>query len=264
MPDSSTINLIDTPSVAPDAPQAAAPAAAISFFGAHELALKNEAPVNHPQATPDWVFPVMVLFVAIFAALKVYYQKFFIQILASFFNATLAKQIVRDENIFVQRATLLLSIVFNLVVAMLLYYTSIALHWKIPGELTGFMRFLFFSLLVASLYASKFLVIRLSAALLGNEREMNAYIFTIFSINNILGILLIPILILMAFTHQLSFIQLLNAALAISAIAYLFRLVRGVLIGLNANTFSGLYLFLYLCALELAPLAVLLKFISKL
>lgn len=58
-------------------------------------------------------------------------------------NNNLTNQIVRDENILVQRASVFLSVAFHLTGALFLYLVSIHLGWEIGGIGTGFSRFLF-------------------------------------------------------------------------------------------------------------------------
>lgn len=95
-------------------------------------------------------------------------------------NNNLTNQIVRDENILVQRASVYLSVAFHLIGAMFLYLVSIHYKWDLGGIGNGFPRFLFFSILVSAIYSLKFLFLKICGWLFDLDREMATYIFNIF------------------------------------------------------------------------------------
>ena len=66
----------------------------------------------------------------------------------------------------------------------------------------------------------------------------------------------------MAFSDIISLNTGIKIALVTGALAYVYCLVRGILIGISYQRFSPFYLFVYLCALEIAPLLVLIKLIA--
>jgi hypothetical protein len=84
------------------------------------------------------------------------------------------------------------------------------------------------------------------------------YIFNVDLANQLLGLLLIPIVIGLAYIPfgKEVFISI---GLIIIVFLYLFRLGRGIRIGLAKLKLSYFYLFLYLCTLEILPLAVLVR-----
>ena len=181
----------------------------------------------------------------------------------AFLNNNLANQIVRDENIFVQRASIYLSLVFNLIGALLLYLISIHFKWTLVGIGSGFGRFVFFLVIVSVAYAVKFLILKICGWLFEQEREMATYIFNIFLINNILGMALLPFICIFAYNETLAVSGLLIIPLVLIVIAFGWRIFRGIQIGLSISSFSPLYLFLYLCTLEIAPLMVLIRVIVQ-
>ncbi|MEY4595041.1 MAG: hypothetical protein RIQ47_1451, partial [Bacteroidota bacterium] len=91
------------------------------------------------------------------------------------------------------------------------------------------------------------------------DRELSTYLFNIFIINNLLGMVIFPFTIIMAFNPGVDGSWIFTVCLIVIGVLYLFRLFRGLQIGLNTPGVSLLYLFLYLCSLELAPLLVLFR-----
>ena len=235
----------------------------IQLFRGYSLKPVNKEPLLRKNVTPDWFFPIILVVLIFFAWIRFFYTKFFTQMIQAFLNNNLANQIVRDENIFVQRASVYLSIVFNLVGALFLYLVSVHFNWSLGGIGIGFSRFLFFVVVVSGAYAIKFLTLKICGWLFEQEREMATYIFNIFLINNILGMALLPFICIFAYNKTLAASWLLIMPLVLIGIAFCWRIFRGIQIGLGIPSFSPLYLFLYLCTLEIAPLMILLRMVNQ-
>ncbi len=235
----------------------------VNVWKTHELKPVHDSPQQLRNSNPDWIFLILVLVVGVLTYLRVFYRKNFFQIIAACFNNNLTNQIVRDENLLMQRASVMLNVTFSFIAAAFMYLISVHYDWSMDGMGTGFIRFIFLTVIVSSVFTLKFLALRFCAYLFHLGREMSTYIFNIFIINNLLGLILIPFIALILFGNILSASTLIMIALGLIVIAYLYRIGRGILIATRYPGFSPVYLFLYLCALEIAPLLVLLKLVSK-
>ncbi|MCC7233293.1 MAG: DUF4271 domain-containing protein [Bacteroidia bacterium] len=234
----------------------------VNLFQGHELKVIHKDPVPRNHIVPDWIFIVVLLVIGIYTWLRIYYSRYFGQLIRAFVNFNLANQIVRDENILIQRASVFLSFTFHVVIALLLYQISIHQGWSLGGTGTGFMRFFYLLVLVTLIYAMKFLVLKLCGWLFDLDREMAVYTFIIFLVNNLLGLALIPVVILIAYNQIIPATFLIPAGLVLASLAFLYRLVKGIQVGTGVPGYSPLYLFLYLCTLEIAPLLILIKLVN--
>lgn len=235
----------------------------INFYQGHELRVIHSSAQENKNIYQDWFFPVFILTLAIYTWLRIFYNKYFNQLLQAFLNTNLTNQMVRDENILVQRASILLALTFNIIVSLFLYLLSIELNWNLGKIGVGFNRFAFFLTIVSAVYTFKFLTLKIIGWLFDLDREMATYIFNIFIINNVLGLVLVPIVALMAYNPVIEPHFLAVLSLWIIGIAFLYRLLRGLASGLSVSGFSVLYLFLYLCTLEIAPLLVLIRIVKQ-
>lgn len=235
----------------------------VNIWGFHELKPTHDHPQQLKISNPDWLFIVLVLVLGVLTYIRVYYRKNFFQIIAACFNNNLTNQIVRDENLLMQRASVMLNVSFSIVAASFIYLLSIHYDWSLDGMDTGFIRFVFFALIVSAVFTLKFLVLRFCGYLFNLGREMSTYIFNVFIINNLLGLVLIPVVALILFGNIPGTSTLIFIALGLASVAYLYRIGRGILIAVSYPGFSPFYLFLYLCALEIAPLLVLIRLVSK-
>ncbi len=230
----------------------------LKLFSNHQLKQFNTHPQPTNKENSDWIFIALLVGYAAFIWVKVFYNKVFEQIYQAFFNNRITNQIVRDENILVQKASVLLTIIFNLVASLFIYHISILYDWNPDYVDTGFNRFLIFAFAISFIYTIKLLILKVVGHIFMVDKAIAVYIFNIFLINNLLGIALLPVLTFISFS-QIYTNYAIDLALALIGGAFLYRIVRGALIGMAYSRVSIFYLFLYLCTLEIAPLLVLIK-----
>jgi len=230
-----------------------------SFFTKHELMPRSQNPMPLASINAVWMFYVLLLLVAGFTWVKVFYYRTLEHILGSFFSKTMSNQMVRDENLLLQKASVLLTAVFYIGAALFIYQVSTFYNFLPDFFGTGFSRFLLIALMVATIYSFKFFILKIVGFIFKIDKLIAAYIFNIFLINNLLGIILLPVVIAIAFTNPTYALILLRVTIAIAIFLYLFRLIRGVMIGLSYSVLSGFYLLLYICSLEIVPLLIIIK-----
>lgn len=233
----------------------------LDLYKGHELHPRNSEPIVRKDVSPDWFFPILMLVIFVFTWLRIFYSKYFSQMIQALLNNNLTNQIVRDENILVQRASVYLSVAFHLIGAMFLYLVSIHYKWDLGGIGNGFPRFLFFSILVSAIYSLKFLFLKICGWLFDLDREMATYIFNIFLINNAVGLALIPIIALLAYNQWIASSYLIIAGAILAFAGLFYRSIRGIFIGFSTPGFSLPYLLLFLLTFELAPLMVIIRLI---
>lgn len=232
------------------------------LFSGHALEPVHKNPQSFNKANPDWFTVILFIILFGFMWVWVFYQKIVRQIINAFFSSSVSNQIVRDENILIQRASVMLSILFYLESALFLYQVSVAFQWSNALLTDGFSRLIIFAFIIAFAYSFKMILLKLLGYLLDFDKPVASYIFNIFLMNNILGIVLLPIVIIIAYVSNPYTHLILIGALLIIGSTYVYRLVRGFFIGMTIPRFSIFYLFLYLCAFEIAPLAIIFKIAS--
>jgi hypothetical protein len=93
-----------------------------------------------------------------------------------------------------------------------------------------------------------------------NKETAKEYIQNILIYNLVTGIILLPLLLLIIYTYHELFLYMAGGLILIMIFL---RFIRGVAIGLSDTKFSLFHLFLYLCTLEILPIIVAAKFLSK-
>jgi hypothetical protein len=229
-----------------------------ALFKEHALQPTGTNPKPIDKFIPDWFIIILFATIGIFTWLKLKNNKIIQQLFAAFFNNSVTNQIVRDENISVQRTSVTMSLIFYLTGALFLYEVSIFFNWEYRIIGKGIVRFIIFVLFLSSAYSFKMVFLKMLSTIFQIDRTVSSYIFNIFLINNIVGVLLIPFVLLIAF-FPLNTVFFIWIALGLLLASFIYRLFRGIIIWMNISRFSLYYLILYLCALEIAPLLIIFK-----
>ena len=221
-------------------------------------------PVN-PNARPlndtisDWLTVSLIVMMVFFTWFRLFYYKIFRQLLTSYFNMTASNQIVRDESYLLQRASLVISIISYLLGGLFLYQISVLYDWQIYWLQKGLVRFVLFSLIIAISYSLKMILLRVLSVVFNQEKAAGAYIFNLFLMIMMAGLVLFPTNIFLAYSTVSVKHFAVIASTVLIGLMFLFRLSRAIRIWFSIPQFSFFYLFLYLCAFEVAPLLVVWK-----
>jgi hypothetical protein len=221
-------------------------------------------PVN-PNARPlndtisDWLTISLIVMMVFFTWFRLFYYKIFRQLLTSYFNMTASNQIVRDESYLLQRASLVISIISYLLAGLFLYQISVLYDWQIYWLQKGLVRFVLFSLIIAISYSVKMILLRVLSVVFNQEKAAGTYIFNLFLMIMMAGLILFPANIFLAYSSMAVKHFAAIATISLIGLMFLFRLSRAIRIWFSIPQFSFFYLFLYLCAFEVAPLLVVWK-----
>lgn len=229
------------------------------YFNSHLLNSDGGNPLVFNKNIPDWFTVILLLMILGVTSIKILYRKIFSQMVAAFFSLAVTNQIVRDENLLVQRATILLNVIFYGVGALFLYQLSIIFNWDHPVLNDGIIRFFLFAILLACVYSLKMILLKTLSFVFEIDKPVSTYIFSLFLINNSVGLILIPLIAVAAYIVYVKATTVIYISLGIIIVAFILRLWRATTIGMSLPRFSLYYLFLYFCALEIAPVLIMLK-----
>lgn len=169
------------------------------------------------------------------------------------------KQLEREEFNPFNPTSFALSLLFILMLAFFLF--------KLNSEFGGVLmqrseisQYLFFVLCICLFLPFKFGIKKIVGFVCDTPNLFNEIFYNNLVINQSLGVLLLPIMIVVEFS-QVNPAYLLIATGILISMGLLMKLYRGVVFSLFDNHIGLLQVFIYLCALEILPFLVLLKFI---
>jgi len=227
-----------------------------SLFSGH-LLKPNSDPVRHAEKLhPDWITGLLIACFILGAWTRHFYHRRLQQIMRAPLSKRFLNQLTRDGNLFKERVSIAGSIVYVLVFSLILYQFN-EMILKLPG-LKGYGFFLF-AINVGCLllyWIMKFMAIRFLGFVFKTQITTREYLLNILIFCIISAIILLPLLVLIIYLKSVFFLY---CSFAIVCLLFLFRFVKGYFIGITLTKFSYLFLFVYLCALEILPLVILFK-----
>lgn len=230
-----------------------------SLFQGHELQVRSIVPQSLEPRNPDWFSIALLLLLFWFTYTRVVYYKTVGQLFSAFFNINATNQIVRDENILVQRASVMMSLIFYCALALFVF---LALEWysvNIPWLGTGLFRFLFILLGTAMAYSLKTILLKLLGNVFDIEKPAASYIFNFTLINNATGVVLLPLVMITAYLNTSWVAPFFYLSIAVLIISFIYRQIRAFRIWVTMPGVPFFYFILYICTLEISPLLILFK-----
>jgi len=220
----------------------------------------NNLKVN--WAERDWLFwPILGL--VVFFILTRYKQRAFVnQTVASVFYPRMSVRLLKEKN--ESTSPVIQNLLFFYFITMGVFvYMSMNYYGLYIMYTHGFFSFIIFSLLITLIYFIKIGSIRILGFLFQQKKVVDEYVHNLKLFNITIGIILLPIVICIPFLNAyiVDESHLIQAGFAIYIIIFIFKLIRGFFVSYRQSV-SVFYILLYLCTLEILPLALLLRIVT--
>lgn len=203
-----------------------------------------------------WTIAVFVLALALFAWVRLVHQRKLQQLFKCFISSRFVKQVMREELVLSHGASIVLAINFVIVTGLLLWLIlPVNMLPPMLQNLNPIIHYILCIALVSIIYVVKTISIRIVHFIIKGDFGAAEYIYNLYLFNNMLGLFLMPLLIAIIFAPPQIGHVLLPASLIAVGVFYVLRLFRGVLTAIGYGA-PPVYLFLYLCTLEILPLVV--------
>ena len=189
--------------------------------------------------------------------------RYFLNLWRAFWNPTLSNRQLKEQLQGSGLPNLLMNIFFTFAGGAYIYYV---VRFFTPHHSGIIPPSLLIIMLIAGtgfIYLAKYAAVRFSGWAFRVESITEHYLFNVFLINKVLGIMLIPFIIILAFADHNWAQQVVIVSFVISGILLLNRYIRSWQVFGSFFQYSKFHFFMYLCASELLPLAVLMKLLVK-
>jgi hypothetical protein len=202
-----------------------------------------------------WIAAALFACFTMLVILRVFDHRRLLQLLNAVLRQSSVSLLYREEYALTGRVSILLLLNYLIVLPLFVWQTCRHLGIQVDG-------FSGFGLIVLGITAAYFVKI-LSTRVLGSIFEMKdaaaEYTYNILLFNKTTGLVLFPVVLLMAYAHQVPHQYLVWGGLGILSIMLIYRLLRALLIGISSSSVSFFYIILYLCTLEILPFIVIIK-----
>jgi len=212
--------------------------------------------VHHPNSK-DSLFYLIVAILFYFALIRIFFEKYFNNLMTLFFRVSLRQQQIREQVLQTPLPSLLLNILFVISAGL---YACYLFHYSPMGAGISFwILYLNCMVLLGTIYLVKFLVLKFIGWIFSISRATDIYIFIVFLVNKMLGIFLLPFLIIITFSGAEMREIFITISLAMIFVLWSYRILASYRPVRNEIKLTPFYFFLYLCAFEIAPLLLIYK-----
>jgi hypothetical protein len=234
-----------------------------------ELAKTNvflqEGKPRRPDVNPlrhyrdlDWLVYTMGGIVLLLGIIRLSYLKYFTDLFRAFLNPTLSQRQLKDQLSQSPFPNFLLNAFFVISLALYIYLMMFRQQY-ITNTNNAWMVIPGLIVLVAIVYSVKYVMLRFCGWLFGSIDLADSYIFILYLINKVLGILLVPFLVILAFCKADVARAFLYISIFFIVLLVAYRYIRSYSVVKQYLSFSRLHFFLYLCAFEVAPVLIITK-----
>lgn len=225
-----------------------------------EEVVTNKMFIPTPKASrvEGWQIVLLLITVFLVGIVKAFSNNRYRLGIKALFNYSVAQEITREEKVFFHRSNIFLTIVNLLSISLFVYELKDIISAGNESS-KGFNFFLSILGFIVITYIIKYGFSKVLLFVFNDTSGASGYVFNVSLYNNLLGVLLIPTLCISYFT-SLPFSQILTyIILPIVFLVLLLRLIRLFVIGRTLEVLY-VYIFLYICSLEILPLVVLYRF----
>lgn len=233
-----------------------------SFLYRKRLFFQFTDPVRYSVSERRWqgkeaVFYSVVALLIVFAVIKNGFSRYLSDLFSSYFRTTVRQRQIKEQLMQNPLPSLLFNAFFILSTA--LFLSLLFLHFGLVEDVPFWMLAIYSAIGLTLIYAGKFILLKFFGWVFQFSKATDTYIFVIFSTNKILGILLLPFTILLAFTY--GSVNAAAVTLSLIMVAGLFA-YRYFLSYISINRMvhiNPFHFLLYLAAFEILPVILINK-----
>ncbi len=216
------------------------------------------------ESSMNWL-PVVLLFsLFVFSWIKILYQKYVFQVVTSLINYQVSLRLLRERNVLFRNMAFGLNIVFALNLGLFVFFFAQYFGFEqIKISSNNIINVLIYSTFSIILYGIKTFFCRVLGYIFLVRDEFAEYIHNIYLLNKNIGLFLFPIIIIFPYITEPIKPIVLYLGILVLLIMFFLRTIRGFQIIMRKGV-SMFYLILYLCAIEILPVLLVVKYSATL
>ena len=209
-----------------------------------------------PVESKDFLFYAFAALLILIGFLRLVFPRYFQTIFRLFSQSSFRQRQTREQLSQDFLPSFLFNVLFLVTGGLFVALLSVEKNWleedfwKLAGKAV---------IILSSIYLIKFLFLLFAGWVFNVREAAGIYSFIVFFINKIMGIVLIPCILLMAFAAP----ALASIATTVAVAAVIILLAYRYLVSFSSLRYdlhvNALHFFIYLCAVEIAPLLVIYK-----
>ena len=208
----------------------------------------------------DLLFYMILLLIFLFGFVNNVFPQYFSKLFKQFSQSSLRMIQYREQLLQNSLGSLIINICFILSFSLM---STLLIFNRHLVALSFWEGFFYINLFFTFLYVGKYISLQIAGYVFNSKELVNTYIFVVFMINKVLGVLLVPFILVLAFAKPILHPYAIGGAALITVLLILYRYLFSLTSVRNKLHISSFHFFLYLCAFEILPLTILYKFIVQ-
>lgn len=205
----------------------------------------------------DGIFYILLFAAAMLGYLRFVYTRYFNTLFRVFFNTSLRQSQLTDQLLQAKQPSMFFNLLFTITGGIYVYLLLRYYNWLPPENILSFVPACIGGLI--AIYIVKFIVLKFTGWVTDYTAASNTYVFIIFLINKILGVLLVPFIIVMAFSNYWLKSSAVVISLLLVGLMFLLRFFRSFGLIQHQLKVSRFHFFLYIMGIEVLPLLLIYK-----
>ena len=224
----------------------------------NEIIYKIEQRFSLPDK--DFLFYLILGIILLYGVINNLYPQYYPKLFSQFSQSSL--RMLQNREQLVQNTVASLASNINFVLSFSLMSTLLIFNRHLL-PISFWQAYLYICLFFIVLYLGKYICLQIMGFVFNTREMVGTYVFVVFMINKVLGILLLPFVLILAFSKPAYYTLAIAGAAILTILLFLYRYLFSLTSVRNKLHISSFHFFLYLCAFEILPLLILYKFIVQ-
>jgi hypothetical protein len=238
------------------------PFASDSFRFRKRLFYSFTNPVRYTISEKAWfgkdvVFYSVIALLLFFAFIRNSFSRYISDLFSSYFRTTVRQRQIKEQLLQSPLPSLLFNAFF--VISTAVFLSLLFEHFGIAARLPFWLLVVYSAVAVTVIYGGKFLLLKFFGWVFQQSDATDTYIFVVFSTNKIIGILLLPFIILLAFTYGSVNAAAITLSIIVIVALFLYRFFLSYISINQTININFFHFLLYLTAFEILPVLLINK-----
>lgn len=207
----------------------------------------------------EFIFYALCIVVLILGLFKTFYSSYFDNLFRVFFNTSIRQTQLTDQLLQAKFPSFILNIFFAISVGF--YVWLLFKHYQPPRLMNNQLLLPFCIAGIGALYFIKYCILKFIGWMSGMQQAADNYVFVIFLVNKITGIILVPFIILLAFSLPSWTNYIVVFSLLLMGLFFLSRYIKTYGILEYRFPLEPLHFIIYVTSVEILPLLIVYKLV---
>jgi len=203
----------------------------------------------------QWHFHYLFLVFLFFAVIKLLYPRYLNDLFRVFFRTSLKANQIKEQLVASVWQSLLFNLLFFISAGFYLYLLLV--HYEFSFYKSEPVLLLICTGVFLAVYLGKYLFLRFAGWLFNTDQAADTYVFIVFLVNKMAGIILLPFLVVIAFAPAMVSETAIILSFIILTVLFVYRSLLGYQTGSGISKLNNFHFFIYVMAMEIAPLMIL-------